>query len=113
MRKLEQYQGMIFDGSNMPEFYRYIADYLEEHPDCTEGFGVEFSVCNGDWVESDSSINIIINSVLRDTYRYRPAPLTRTMYNIHTGEAVEVPIDFKYTVISSNNQGCLKEIFEA
>jgi len=98
MSNLQKHQGKIFDGSNMPEFYRYIADYLDEYGAPVD-YGLEFNLDDNNWKISEAGLLSILKNLSNDgCYKYRPTPLTKTMYNIHTGEAVEVPVDIQVTV---------------
>jgi len=96
MNNLQKHQGKIFTKDNLPDLMEYLADYMREYPDCEEGFGLEYRTSHNEWVENEDE--------LEDTFAYsfgfayRPAPLTKTMYNIHTGEAVEVPINESDTI---------------
>jgi len=99
MTKLKRWQGVTFTKDNLPDLLEYLADYMREYPDCEKGFGLESWSAFHDWMVVDTRIgNIFDNLYGASTVEYRPAPLTKTMYNIHTGEAVEVPIDESDTI---------------
>jgi len=100
MSNLQKHQGKIFTKDNLPDLLEYLADYMREYPECKEGFGLESMSRFHDWSSSRvGKIGHIIHDLsIGSEFKYRPAPLTKTMYNLHTGEAVDVPVEVAETL---------------
>jgi hypothetical protein len=78
---------MEFTKNNLPELLRYLAGYMEKHPDCQEGFGLETRVMRitDKWDYSGAGAgSIISNTTIGFTYRIKP---TTRMIN-----GVECPV---------------------
>lgn len=97
MSNSQKHQCKIFTKDNLPDLLEYLADYMREHPECKEGFGLEFRGPTNVWKENKDNLWTTISDVY--SIEYRPAPLTKTMYNIYTGEPVEVPENTKLEII--------------
>lgn len=93
MNNLKKHQDKIFTKDNLPDLLEYLADYMREYPDCEKGFGLQCEGGLSGWRDSKSTFSQILSMAENHEWSYRIAPLTKTMYNIHTGEAVEVPLD--------------------
>jgi len=100
MNNLQKHQGKIFTKDNLPDLLEYLADYMREYPECKKGFGLELKAFKDEHLPSEVGCSQIISLICLNGEVYRPIPLTKTMYNIHTGEAVEVPDNIRLESIA-------------
>lgn len=78
-----------FTKDNLPELLRYLTDYMDKHPECVTGFGLEYKQGKGLWCHSESTLLQLISNI-RSDYECRIKPVTRTVYG-PDGVGVECP----------------------